>query len=82
MLPDKEIRRILQFDVKYCIKESQTKFRWVAPCSTDEKFNLQFEVSDGYFIDLVCSEESNFKNAGYGLFAARALPNDLLFSIY
>ena len=71
---DKEIRRIMEFDVKERILQSQTKFCWVSPCSQHGKHILQFEVSDGLFIDLIYTKKSNILNGGYDLFAAQPLP--------
>ena len=77
-----EIQRILKFDVNQRIKESVQKFRWVMPCSCEDRYILQFQVSDGLFIDLLYVAKSNILNAGYGLSAARELPKGLEFSVY
>ena len=81
-LLEKEITRIMRFDVNDRIHESKAKFRWVSPLSSDEKLVLQFEVSSGIFVDFLYTKKSNFPNSGYGLFAARLLPKGLIFSIY
>ena len=72
----------MKFDLKDRIVESRAKFRWVELCGTNDKFILQFQVSDGIFVDLIYTKKSNFLNSGYGLFAARALPKGLIFSLY
>ena len=63
-----EIQQILKFDVNLCISESLKKFLWVIPCSSEDKYILQFMVSDGLFIDLLYVVKSKILNVGYGLF--------------
>ena len=64
------------------IFQSQAEFRWVAPCGIDKQSMLQFQVSDGFFVDLIYTKKSNFLNSGYGLFLARVMPKGLLFSLF
>ena len=46
LMLDKEIRRIMEFDMKERILQSQTKFRWVTPCCQNENifFNLRYRM--------------------------------------
>lgn len=77
-----EILRILQCNIIDRVHESKKNFRWVTPCVNDTKKILQFQVGNGYFIDLLYVALSKIPNAGYGLFAARDLPKGVSFSIY
>ena len=76
-----EILRIVKFDPTSREIEWRKKFRWIQTMS-DKKFVLQYCMPEEKFVDLVYIQKSTIKNAGYGLFAARDLPQKLPFLIY
>ena len=82
-LLNKELTRILQYEISERLVQAQHNFRWVM-CTLNSKvvFTLQFMFQPSCYIDVLCCKQSNLKKAGYGLFACNDFPKGAMISVY